>query len=358
MITYYRNRAAALGLIVILLQIFHPNTRLYAQSDTVRYRELNSYLIDSTLIRLEVGSIGFKTAAGVRYLQFQTNSPTTVSNWFATKIISSSASTDSIYFHRWVSYDDKHVIDWTSTDTARSSSGWTTLSSSVHSRYIDTFFYVSPDTSVFGYSSRIRYIVELEDSATGSALLDLDTIVCFRKAHPSRPINRLVYATSSTNNTNTWRSLAGAPRNHPMYLTVRREVSLPLGSTVASDNFFFEARNGPAYLNHNFLDQVPYASLPSPTAGHQGVGSKGTKVRAYFDHANDAVVVVETETHPSCEITVRDLSAKIVARSTHSFSPGSTVATIDVSHLATGVYMVELRDAHKLLISSKMQIIH
>jgi hypothetical protein len=264
MITYYRNRAAALGLIVILLQIFHPNTRLYAQSDTVRYRELNSYLIDSTLIRLEVGSIGFKTAAGVRYLQFQTNSPTTVSNWFATKIISSSASTDSIYFHRWVAYDNKHLIGWTNTDTAHGSSSWIAFSSSVHARYNDTFFYVSPDTSVFGYSSRIRYIVELADSATGAALLDLDTIVCFRDAHPSYPINLLYYATSSTNKTNTWRSLAGAPRNHPMYLTVRREVSLPAGSSIASDDFFFEARNGPAYLNHWFLDQAPYASVPSP----------------------------------------------------------------------------------------------
>jgi hypothetical protein len=346
--------------ILILLGVFVSS--VYAQSDTVEYRLLRSMITDSTRVRFELGSVGFKHAGSVRYLRFVNNFPTIPSEFFRTDTFTVAGATDSIRFFRFASFDDKYEIGEIPCGEIGSPT-WDSALALLKRRYVDSDIVVAPDTSIFNPFSTIRYDLELHNAVSDSLIRTIDTLICFRTASGS-----LAYTTIPIAENGGTIALAGIATGTHLYATIHRFGSLPPGVSFIEDHYDLNAWN-PAYVGPVSVDDsttVRYAdgrvyppASPIPPAAVRVRSEPIGERRATYDLASSLVKeTFNADADGDAQIRLVDNRGRVVFQSTNVIHLGSNTIAIDCGTLPSGSYFIDIRRAGKLLLISHRIIIH
>jgi hypothetical protein len=337
-----------LCLVVLLVQTSIAN----AQSDTVKYRLLLSYLNDSTLIRYELGSLGLQKGSSLKYLSFINTSYSDMSGYFQTESFKIDSTTDSISFRRFSTFDSNMYHIAYVGDTAHGSSTMNAMVNAVRSRPSSSFFVV-PDTSIFDLTSRIRYIVEVHDSS-GAVVARIDTLKCFLLS------GSLVYATFPTNGSIRYRSLLDLPHNKSLYITVGRSCTFKGSGSIIGDHFAMEAHNPPALYDYNIVGQSSNTSAPTdhiiPASVHTSLLHSSP---ISFDQIDNAVVInMDLQRPATILIRILNEAGQEVQSNTKDLGQSQSRTVISTAGLPTGAYFVQITRSREIVATGRFSVLH
>ncbi len=180
--------------IVLLFVIAGGN--VFAQSDTVSYRSLRSWLGDSTVIRYELGSLCHSAWGAQEYLHFAIDSAKakTLADWFRTKPFMISGNDDTLTLYRHIRHEGPEP-------------------------------YSAPSTSAYNAMTTVLFILEVRQSKTDQLLQRLDTLASYLDRNGDL---RYESFPRSNNTVKSFSLKQIAPRTE-VYLTLTRAASLPVG---------------------------------------------------------------------------------------------------------------------------------
>lgn len=357
-----QSHKTVLLVLAILLLGLMSCPRADAQSDTVEYRLVRSMITDSTRVRFELGSVGFKHASDVRYLRFVDTLPASINTFYRTDTMTVSGSSDSICFFRFASFDDKNAIGPIPCGEIGSAS-WDSALTILKHRYVDSNITVSPDTSVFNLSSTIRYDLEIRDASNDTLIRTVDTLICFRAS-----TGELSYATFPSNLNGATIALSGISSGTHIYVTENRYVALPTGVSFIADNFTQNSWN-PPYVGPHVIDDTTtlgYADkrayTPPPPVAPATVAIRFAPMgehRATYT-VNSALIkqTFEATSDGATEVQLVNSAGQIVLIATNMVHAGSNTLAIDSRRMPSGTYVLTVSLNGKIISNSRHLIIH
>lgn len=359
-----KQRTWILFAMLILPLIASSSRNSYGQGDTVKYRLCLSLLGDSTLIRYELGSLGFTHSGTTQYLQFADTLPGTLGAFYRTRNFRVLANSDSISLFRYASFDDKHAPGSFDVTDTNNPSGFDTAkliqnASDIASRYVDTEFYVHPNASSFTTGSTIQYIVELRRASDDYVLGRIDTLACFLDAAGKLKYTFYPYVAGNVRIV----SLASVSTNTDVYLTVARSTSLPTGSSIVHDDLTNESNNlaaGTQFVYGGTTYQPGDRGVAAPLF-HSGVASEAlVGQRGMLVAPGDRILRLSFEAAIGGTATLHifDASGKLIIQSANTVVAGKNGLILDTSSLPSGEYNIVISSMGTVLLHQKSIVVH
>lgn len=148
-------------------------------------------------------------------------------------------------------------------------------------------------------------------------------------------------------------TLATAPDDQNLFVptaTQWRTETIGLGAYAGQPQVMFAFRNRGHYGNVIYVDNINLSSTTSVLKMEGGIFSAA----AYPNPAHDQVdISITSGTDESCTISLTDQLGRQVYQKETTFSPGTSVQPLDVSHLAKGLYILSIQSS-KHTVSEKL----
>ncbi len=321
--------------------------------DTIVYRLRTTILTDSTMFRYEIGSIQLLQSGGYRFLGFQNPAGLDPDDYWTTDSFYIESDADSVQFARFASFDNKDYIPTVDIDTGNPAA----VDSIYHlfRNHYDTLN-VRPNSSSFGASSSLMYIVELRKNSDHSLLASLDTLKCYLNA-----AGELRYQNypSSFNLRKVW---LGANQGVEVYLKVHVLYNLPPTSSILAYTYMSSGGNAPAngffaYNNQEGLPSVAtYGAAPAASVGPEFSSKSGitlivpdpAKTQVLFNVYGFGNTTVRLE-------LINSVGAVVISRLIQISRNGRII--LPVGSVPNGTYTLRVSDAQNTA-ARKFQIIH
>jgi hypothetical protein len=338
--------------VCLLCLAFGSSRGLASAADTITYRLRATTLSDSTIIRYEIGAFKFIHAGNYKFLSFVNPSGLAPDDFFTTDTFSIAGSSDSLFFSRFASFDDKHILPSVTVDT-----GNHLVMDSIRNLFFTHYdgYSVTPDTTVWTATSNMLYVLEVVRKSDGYVLGRLDTLMCYVNGS-----GQLRYKNLPTSYNLRKVILPNSPGTQ-VYLHVRPYYNFP--GMVSSYTYMHSGNNVPPdthYALENETDHLTYVPLPIQHA----MVDDPTKpynmgIRAIMPNPAESDIRIKFG-DISADNAVMEIinSAGVIIHTANvvMLNPNSTF-TMYVKNYPNGVYTVRLT-AGKTVVTRKFEVVH
>ncbi len=333
---------------MILLVSLLSSTLAFASSDTVKYRLVQSWLPDSSMIRYELGSICHYGGGATTYIGFADTFGSNFATTWRSNNFTINGTNDSVSFFRFASFDNQYVVDGLVPDTTTNpmDSALSALINASLSRYIDTGFYIHPAPSSFSATSIILYVVELRNASNDSILENLDTLECFLNDS-----GRLRYCALGDRQKRLC-SLYGIPNGTNVYLNVERYSSLPQGSHIIADDYVVEGHNNPygdSLHYFAFQDSCKYAYIALKRSSAQAGSSPDEAIIS-----KPGEITVSSASKSSATLKIFDELGRTVESRSLDLDQGLNAVTLNLNALPQEPLFVEVEQFQDIVFSEHL----
>lgn len=227
-------------------------------SDTLQHRLLWSSLNDSTLFKFFLGPVVWKHSGTRCYLRM--GDSISLPNGYLRTIQITPSSGDTLAWNRWAGFDD---VNWLKPVDIPNKEFLDSVRAFRSAYYANREFH--PNSSYFGSTSSIRYIVEIRDATNDAVLWAGDTLKVYVNA------NGYLRYRNYPSHLNLWGKNLSAYANMPIYLAVRQETSLPFGASLA--------HRGEQGNNGGYVPYLTHFRVNTYQEGYPGASQKPVEER-------------------------------------------------------------------------------
>lgn len=242
---------------VIVFSLLYFFSDGHSQVNNSKYRlavsHLNDHSLDTIAINYEFGSVKQILTDQIIPIEFERLVPdSTFDSYFKSRPFKVSTSSDSISFFRFASFPHNEINEELDITDPNNPSGYDTAKLFPNARAMaqkirNTGLYIKPPMSFFEPMSFVFFVVELHRKSDDKLLQTIDTLHCFRD--PDGQFRYTIYPFCKGQTRVA--SIGNLTHGVPMYLTVHRYSSLPVGAMFVNNELMTEITGRPDGMDLN-----------------------------------------------------------------------------------------------------------